>query len=252
MDTLYKYFFSVIARSQQTTRQSYLNVNVRLLRAYLAMTGVVFFLAGVSFVFAAPAPQLMLTWRAGSYVSPSYVGKVLPGLNAPVAVVMQLIDDGKIIDVSKKEIRWFANRKLVGAGAGQASYAFQTDDIGLSGGAAEVKAVVVGYKGADVQRIVTIPIVAAEAVIRSPRAIVASGKNTLQALFYFWGVTNPNTLRLSWSANGAKVDNGYGERAIELQIPAVSQPTLINVTLSAKNPANEYEFANSVVTLTVQ
>ncbi len=207
---------------------------------------------GATPVFAAPLPQLALTWRAGSYVESSYAGKVLPGLNTPIAATVQLIDDGKVIDLSKRDIRWFVNNKLASSGVGQVRFSFQTDEIGLSGASVGFKAVVLGYKGVDIQRAVTIPIAAPEVVVRAPLLTVVFGAHTLRALLYFWGVTNPQTLRLSWGANGARVDNGYGERAVELQIPLVFQPTPIRVTVDAKNPANEYEFANEATTLTAQ
>ncbi len=63
---------------------------------FLILTG--FFLAGAQ--AQTTGPQLMVTWKARTYAPPGFDGKIMPTANSAITASVELIDGGKIIDLS--------------------------------------------------------------------------------------------------------------------------------------------------------
>ena len=58
-------------------------------------------------------PQFMVSWQAQSYAPSWYQGKIFPTKGSRINVVFELVDGGKIADLSKLKVRWYLNDKLV-------------------------------------------------------------------------------------------------------------------------------------------
>ena len=55
---------------------------------------------------AASVPELILTWQAQNYAPASYEGKRLPTGNTIIAAAVELIDGGKVINLSNNVLHF--------------------------------------------------------------------------------------------------------------------------------------------------
>src|SRR3989338_5844802 len=65
------------------------------------------------------SPRVLLTWQAKNYVPAGYLGKALPSPSSIVTASVEIIDQGKIADLSKNNVYWYLNGSLVGSGVGK-------------------------------------------------------------------------------------------------------------------------------------
>lgn len=204
------------------------------------------------FTSAQTTPEFFVTWRAGSYVSPSYQGKILPIAGTPIEIGFELIDGGKIADISKNTVNWILNGKKIASGAGLKATTFATNPLALTA-SPEIKIVVDNYKGSPIQRFLVIPIARPEVVIRSPYPgnVIAPGTNKFDASFYYWNIASPDDIGITWSLNNEKTGGSARNSNLVLTIPDSAAGTSLNLKLSAKNLLNEFEFADDSANLAI-
>ncbi len=229
------------------------------------------FLFGVGFAFlfgagsaSAASPQFMVSWQAESYAPSWYQGKIFPTQGSRINVGFELIDGGKIIDLSKNKVRWYVNDKLVkneNNGLGIRFFSFIVADY--AGEDAEIKIAVlpcaggcVGYKKNEIlYKIIKIPIVSPEAVIDAPykEKRIFVGENRLFAYPFFFNVKNPDNLSFSWLINNREAKVGDKEQdVLNLKInSAVIPGDIINLQLAIKNLLKELEFGNAGIQLII-
>lgn len=224
-------------------------MNLRLITIFLVVIAIflpIFLLA------RAQGVDLLVTWRADSYVEPDYSGKILPAPGGSVRAGLQLIENNKPVIISQNEIAWFLDGRLLNRGLGLNLINFKVNPLS-SGGSHKLKVVVFNYKGADISRIIDIPIARPEVVIRSPytKNEIIPGKNRFSIGFFNWNIRNLNDLIINWRVAGELQQNAGGP-AIELDIPAVFSGRSVVLSVSASNSANEYEAANNSVELLIK
>lgn len=209
-------------------------------------------LTAAAYVQAAPV-SFLTTWRASSFVSSEYQGKILPSPDSNVLTALELVDNGKIADISTNDVSWFLNGKKFANGVGKKSAAFAVPKL-FREERLEVKVSVKQYKGADYETFITIPVVSTETVIAAPypKNQVISGLYAFKPLFYFWNINSLDNLLLEWTAQDQTVRGLGGRDILQLSIPAAARQTALTLTLSANNPSNEYEFAKGSVGLLVE
>lgn len=173
-----------------------------------------------------PAYEFIFNWKSDAYAPAFYKGKILATNDSRITAAFNLIRGGKLIDLSKKEIRWFIGGKLIERGAGKQTISFQR----ANGREREIVARVeiVGLNGEDLSKIFIIPTTAPEAVIDAPE--ITAGTNILRILpFYFnigdlsqlsfkWEVNNEETLGDAKQPNILRIDIPEGARGAELRI----------------------------------
>ncbi len=232
---------------------------------------VLIFLFGVGFAFlsgagsaSAASPQFMVSWQAENYVPSWYQGKIFPTQGSRINVGFELMDNGKIIDLSKNKVRWYVNDKLVkneNNGLGIKFYSFIVADY--AGEDAEIKIAVlpcaggcVGYKNNEIlYKIIKIPVVSPEAVIDAPykERRISVGENRFFAYPFFFNVKNPDNFSFSWLINGREAEAEDKEPgALNLKIDSAVIPgDAVNIQLTIKNLLKELEFGSVGTKLTI-
>jgi len=209
------------------------------------------------FVDAQAAPQLLISWQAQNYAPSWYQGKILPVNGTPVNISFELVDNGKIVDLSKTTVRWYVNDKLVlneNNGLGIKNLKINIPDS--NGNTTEVRIAVVNYKGGDlIDRVVEIPVEAPEAVIDAPYADgkIKTGSSILGLIPFFFNVDNINNLLVNWSVNGQAPTSSNNPYLLNLNIGSdTPQDTQINVSVSVKNILKQLEFASQSIQLQIK
>lgn len=180
-----------------------------------------------SFAGAQQAPELMVTWKADNYVPSDYQGKALPSSGTGIEMAVELIDGGKLADLSRYEIRWSVNKKLKQSGVGLKNFSFITDRFQ---GAPSVAVTVVNYRGGDLQKNITIPLV-------SPEAAIDGRQGVFEALPYFFNVRRIAELDFQWSANDQETSGAIVESPNILNLSTANVPseTVIDLSVTVRN-----------------
>lgn len=164
----------------------------------------------------AAEPTLIATWKAHSYTPLSYIGKPLPVGGTPIDATIILIDNNRAISLSDIEVRWYQEGSLVTHGKGRTTHSFTAPQTGQD--TVSLRVNIPHYNGRVLDQFIDIPVTRPEVVI--DRAALP----TLKPLFYFFSITNPASLAVSWDESG-----GF-------------------VILKASNKNNPLEFARAQIT----
>lgn len=202
---------------------------------------------------AQTVPELLLTWQAENYAPSGYQGRILPIRRSRISASVALIEGGKFTDISKNEIRWLVDNNLFKSGIGLQALEFPVPEI--AAGQVRLKAVIMGFRGQNLEKPITIPVAEPEIVIAAPypdRKIPA-GLNIFRAGLYFFNISRANQLLFSWSANGAKTE---GESAapdqLELDASQGQSGDGVDLSVAVANALNPLEFANQSLKLTIK
>ena len=206
-----------------------------------------------NFVSAQSSPEFLVSWKAGNYVPSWYEGKVLPVVGALVDVNFELINAGKIVDLSQNTIRWYLNDELVKN---------ESDGLGIkslrvivpNGGSGEisVRITIIDHVADILDKTIIIPVVRPEAILDSPYSNngIRAGQSIFRAIPFFFNVSNVNNLSVSWTANGIK-SGGAGENPwqLDLNLTNPQAGTEINLNVLIKNLLNYLELGNQNIVL---
>src|SRR3989344_4866664 len=113
-------------------------------------------LLSANFAFAQTAPEFMVSWRALNFVPPEYQGKIFPINGTAIEAGFDLIDRGKIADLSKKEIRWFLDGTAIGNGIGKKTASFTVQKTANT--VHNLRIEVADYNGTILRKNLAIPI----------------------------------------------------------------------------------------------
>lgn len=139
-------------------------------------------------------PSLIITWKANNYVPESYLGKSLPISKTTINVALQLVENNKLIDLSKNEIRWYVDNKLENSGTGLTNISFAAPN--LIDNPTLIRVVVLDYNKKELDQFLTILITKPEAVID------AANPNQLKPTPYFFNIPSDNKLKIDWGEDG--------------------------------------------------
>ncbi len=210
------------------------------------------------FASAQTAPQFFVSWQAQDYAPSWYSGKILPINGTPIEISFELIDKGKIADLSKTKVRWYVNDELVKNeenGLGIKNLRIITP--GYTGQETEIRISVVDYLGGEIlDKIIKIPVVGPEVLIDSPYPDkkISTGSSIFQAVPFFFNIKNLNSLSVEWSANEQKPTGlSANPWLLNLNIgPETPIGTEIKISVLVKNILKELEFAGKSIQLQVK
>ena len=191
-------------------------------------------------------PEFMITWKANNYAPTDYLGKIIPIKSTAVDVSMELIDKGKLANLSPYEVRWFVDDGLQTAGFGMKNFTF--DIASFTGkSAALLRAEVINYRGTNLEKTIAIPIGEPELVIAHPN------KNIFKAFPYFFNTSKIGDLSFTWSINNIS-SSGPSEDpdVLLLDLAKISAGTSLNLNVIAENPKNLIETINKSLDFIVQ
>jgi hypothetical protein len=209
-------------------------------------------------VSAQSSSQFFVSWQAQSYIPNWYQGKVLPTSGTPTEISFELIDKGKLADLSKTKVRWYVNDELVkNEENGLGIKILKTNIPNYAGQETEIRISVVDYLGGEaLDRIIKIPVVGPEVTINAPYPDkkISAGSSIFQAIPFFFNIKNLNSLSVEWSANEQKPAGlSANPWLLNLNIGA-DTPTGAEIKLSVlvRNFLKELEFATKSVNLTIK
>lgn len=190
-------------------------------------------------------PEFLITWKTNTYVPKSFLNKVLPTDASLVNISFELVDRGKLINLSDSEIYWYLNDELIKGGLGIQEASFRARGVGSQ----NLRIKIPNYKGGLLMKNIIIPSVEPEVAIIAPYY-----QNKFQALGlkidaqpYFFNVTDLNELQFSWQINGQKPKNTG--RPDQLNIVLNQGGTDLKIKLNAINPKKFRERASQELNL---
>jgi hypothetical protein len=208
-----------------------------------AMLLAIFFIAG-KISLAQNNIAFLVSWGADTYVPSDYQGKRLPTRNSRVEISFELIESGKIVDLSRNKVRWYVNSEQIASEIGKKTLTYALDK--RAGSAPSVKIEIPDYKGNTIKHIFTLP-------LATPKVVIISNNKTLVGLPFFFNVSRQTELAWQWKINGESAQ-GQVTRPdiIELDFSQSSGLREISVELITKNLANVFEVASNLIKFDIQ
>lgn len=227
-----------------------------------AVAGVFIVVFGILFLISlAPAhaqtassPTFLISWKTtGSYIPSFYQGKELPTYGSNITASLTLLSpQGKIIAIGGQTIYWYLNDNLIGGGTGVQQVTFSP--VGQAPNSLNLRVTLPSYNGAYLVHAITIPMVLPKAVIDAPYPNGQFSQNplTIQALPYFFNVSDPSNLSYTWSVNNQTGSNTENPEQAMVTLPSGTQSgTTISTSLSIENP-NDSTVATAGESLTYE
>lgn len=233
------------------------NRNIKFKIATLTLS--TFYLLFFIFYFtnAQTRPQFLVSWQAQNYAPAWYQGKILPVSGTPVSISFELVDNGKIADLSKTTIRWYVNDNLViNENNGLGIKNLKINIPYNSGGQTEIRIVALDYlAGGMIDKIIEIPAVNPEVVIGVPypNREIKVGVSTFNLIPFFFSINDLNNLSVGWLMNGQKpktTDNPY---IFNLNVGSdMLSGARVDISASVKNNLKDSESANKNIQLQIK
>lgn len=182
-------------------------------------------------------PQLLVSWQADTYVPSGFSGKTMPASDSQILAGVDLIDNGRRVDLSAYKVFWYIDEKFYQGATGLTRISFAAPHF-IGETFIRLRVSVTDYNG-GVGKTITVPVVVPEAVIQSsaPDLAAPSAPFNLQAYPYFFNVTSPSQLNFTWSLGGVEV--GRQNPLVVTREMADRGPS--RVELSVRNPARPIE-----------
>ncbi|MDP3052725.1 MAG: hypothetical protein Q8N22_02065 [bacterium] len=211
------------------------------------------FLLSVLSATAQTASQVLITWQAQSFVPAEYQGKILPASGTNIKLGLELVITNKIQDLSKADIFWYLDGKLLGRGQGLKQINF-TATKGATN--SHFVRAAVNYNQQEYDGTADIPIANPKIVIQTPspanNSIPLGKKNDFQAIPYFFNINNLGELLFTWLVNGQTFAN-KGDNLLGLTLtPPIPSNQNINIKITAQNLKNDLELGSKEINLNVQ
>ena len=151
-------------------------------------------------LFSYAAPQLILSWKANSYVPKGYMGKALPIAGTRVSTSVIMLENGKIVSLTPYDIYWYAGENRIAGGRGRVTAEAIAPITGED--TLELRVNIPKYGNGAQDAFVTIPVV-------RPEIIAVKNASQSQKKFlttpYFWNISSPADLMIIWDDNGDTV-----------------------------------------------
>jgi hypothetical protein len=207
-----------------------------------------------------PEPKFLVTWRARSYVPSQYKGKTLPTLGSQITVAFDAINQGKVVDLSKRTIKWYLGENILGSGKGMQTITVLApfDNYGTMSLTIELSSCT-DYDCKNkllpdsmIIKSLDIPIVEPEAVIEAPfpGGVFSSYLPQVKGIPYFFNISSPSQLTFTWNVNGETPQNAEDPSNLTISLNQDVQPgSTVDVGLTLRNPNNVLTFAEAESTL---
>lgn len=197
-------------------------------------------------------PQVLITWKAlQSYVPSFYPDKAMPSYGSPVMASVELLSQGKMLNIKSQTIYWYLNENLIDGGIGVQTITFLPYDVPPNSLTLRVE--LPQYNGGTFLTAQTlVQTLQPVAVIDAPFPARQTGSNpiTVSALPYFFNTAAAANLSYAWSVNGQAGQNTENPQTAQITLPTGTQSgTTLDLTLTIKNPSDS-SVATAYSTLT--
>ncbi len=219
------------------------------MKTYIKYSVPILFLTGILLARAQTSePQMNLTWQTRTYAPASYPGKHLPSGNSRVFLALDVVQNGKVADLSGQDIYWYRKDELFASGRGLVRTEFTTPGIAL--GSLDIRAEVLGL---SLIKTISLPMTVPVAVIEAPfpGGQFKEKSITITAQPFFFNVPNMSWLTYEWSVNGKSPDSSEMPQALVINVnPGTADGYKMNISLKIVNPVADLESASQNAALT--
>jgi hypothetical protein len=170
-------------------------------------------------VISHAAPEVILTWKATSYVPENYKGKALPVAGTPIDVSVILVDGGKVISLTPYDINWYAGEDRIAGGKGTIKVRTVTPITGQE--SLELRVNISKYKDQPLDAFITIPVVRPEILILKK---ANAQKQDFSVIPYFWNIMKPSELTITWEDGGDNVIAHATNKKNEMEFAQITIP----------------------------
>jgi hypothetical protein len=196
-------------------------------------------------------PQFLVTWKAPQNYAPAeFSGKVLPTAGSRIIVSFDLVDGGKLQNLSKQTIYWYLDDNFLAGGDGMQSTTFTVPETASDFLALRIQ--LPNYGSSLIFKTIQIPVANPSVVIEAPypNKTFNDVSVKVRANPYFFNMTSLSKLRLAWSVNGEVAQNAENpfELTVNINSDAPSGST-VNIGAIAQNSRRTYEVASGNVVL---
>lgn len=197
-------------------------------------------------------PQILVTWKSYSYSPDWYTGRNLPPADSAVSVSMDLIDKGKVVDLSNYDVYWYVGDNLISSGKNNRAVLVRASS--QIGDSLSLQVRLPSYKGLVLLKTVDIYTTQPKAVIDIPYP--ASKKVrlpiTVQAWPFFFSIKNSTNLNYDWQINNQPTKSQESPTLLNISAPqGANLPDSLSIRLSINNPLNLNELVSEEKTITL-
>ncbi len=183
------------------------------------ITAPILYIALLLPAFSYAAPELILTWKAASYVPETYTGKALPAAGTPIDASAILVDNGKVISLAPYTVNWYAGEDRIAGGAGTASVRVLAPITGQD--ELELRVNIGKYEDQPLDAFITIPVVRPEILMLRK---AGTQRNSFSVIPYFWNILTPDELTIAWSESGGGITATATNKKNEMEFAQMSAP----------------------------
>jgi hypothetical protein len=186
---------------------------------------------------SASTPVFLVTWKtSGSYVPSNYPDKPLPTYGSQITASVQLFVGGQLQNLADQTIYWYGNSALLGGGVGAQQISFPP--LGTPPSFFTLEVEIPSFNGNFLIHDVQIPMVNPVAVVYAPYPGGQTSANPInvQALPYFFNVSDPSTLSYAWQVNDQTGGNTENPQTLQISVPAgTPSGTSVAISLTVQN-----------------
>ncbi|MDD5430991.1 MAG: hypothetical protein PHP03_02090 [Candidatus Pacebacteria bacterium] len=211
----------------------------------------------INFASAQTQPEFIISWRTNAYVPSTYAGKIIPSAGSMVDISFDVLENGKLIDVSGKKIKWSSSGKTLQTGTGLKNIIFTISSTETSEKSISIS--IADYKGATLDKTISIPIASPKIIIDAPipgKEISIGQDYTFRALPYFFNVPSLSNLSFEWQMGGQNLEQTNPLRPDILSANLNSQFKItyntISLSVIVKNISNQLETAAKTINLNLK
>ncbi len=194
---------------------------------------------------------LIITWQANNYFPADYNGKALVTPNTLVIASAELVQNGKLADITGADIRWYVGNELAASGAGFKTLSFSAQQRPTGYQALRVS---IKSGNSSFENSIQIPISQPNVVISIPslgKTAKAGSQITLQAIPFFFNADSLRYLTFDWQINNRRVTGEGNKVTVKVGTPQSVYQNSIPVSVTVQNSDNPYEFNKGFIMLSI-
>jgi hypothetical protein len=199
---------------------------------------------------AAQTPaQVILTWQANNFYPADFGGKAQAAKNTPITVAVEVLRNGRLVNLSEATFTWYVDEKLQGRGNGLKEISFTVNK--LVGDSHFVRVSV--QSGENIfESSIRVPVSKPAVVLEAPypNQLVGNGdRPEITAVPYFFNINSFQNLNFFWQVNNGEVRDSGNDNQLALNIGTVQAGEQIQVAGTARNRNNISETATARIRL---
>jgi hypothetical protein len=195
--------------------------------------------------------QVILTWQANNFYPADFNGKPAATPNTPVTVAAEVLQGGKLTDLSQTTFTWYVDEKFQSRGNGLKEIVFTVDK---SVGDSHFVRVNIQSDSDVFENSIRIPVSSPVVILKTPypNQLVRTGsKPEITAVPYFFNINAFRDLNFSWQLGTGEIKESGNDNRLVLNIGTTPPPeNTIQITGTARNKNSLLETATSRIRLT--